>query len=522
MPQGRRKIDPDSPGVVPVRMEIVQVGDLEERDAFKLFDQDPNTIQAISDSIRTRGYDMARPIVVGEGPWANGRLVLVEGHQRVGGMRNAGVTEVQVVIRYFETEQAAKDYVLHEQFNRRNSGDRELFRAIQANDERSRAGRPPKKLHQSDVNSSGRSSAKTAAKFGTSSSKVERARTILKHGGTAIIQAVSTGKKTIHAAYNEIVAGLNSTKQARKKSRRVARNSSSCKVTSPDISPPRGGRSGHSEDESETDPQHQINTPTDCFGEYRRSSLCQDCSAREACMAKTEASQQTCFALYPGDEPSKCPNCPMEKECMAETQPNQSKPGPVTDEQTPKKEAGNAFAPGDDKEGKENLSHETVTMRMSLLDRIEEAACRKDWQVIEELLQEMKTSRASFAGRNDWISHVVEEFAPGNIDYVVFGQGPIPTVRDEMQQVFAGPDTEHKENGRQPSPNEGCDTFAEDLAQEQFEQALREAYARILPKNSSWVAIPELRKQVAVADFNARLLAMQDRGLATLDRKSVV
>ena len=85
-----------------------------------------------------------------------------------------------------------------------------------------------------------------------------------------------------------------------------------------------------------------------------------------------------------------------------------------------------------------------------------------------------------------------------------------------MQQVFAGPDTEHKENGRQPSPNEGCDTFAEDLAQEQFEQALREAYARILPKNSSLVAIPELRKQVAVADFNARLLAMQDRGLATL------
>ena len=60
MPQGRRKIDPDSPGVVPVRMEIVQVGDLEERDAFKLFDQDPNTIQAISDSIRTRGYDLAR------------------------------------------------------------------------------------------------------------------------------------------------------------------------------------------------------------------------------------------------------------------------------------------------------------------------------------------------------------------------------------------------------------------------------------------------------------------------------
>ena len=161
---------------VKARLAVVKLSDLEERDDFKMFDQDAEIIAAIASSIKTYGYDPARPMVVAEGPWTEGKNILVEGYQRKAAQEKAGIEDTQVIIRYSKTKQDALDYALREQFDRRNSGDKELFRAIQTADDRSKAGRPSKNLHQSDANSKGRSSAKTAERFGTSSSKVEKAR----------------------------------------------------------------------------------------------------------------------------------------------------------------------------------------------------------------------------------------------------------------------------------------------------------------------------------------------------------
>ena len=126
------------------RPAVVKLSDLQEHDNFKMFDQDTETIAAIASNIKTYGYDPARPMVVAEGPWTKGKKILVEGYQRKSAHEKAGFEDAQVVIRYSKTEQDALDYALKEQFDRRNSGDKELFRAIQAADDRSKAGRPRK------------------------------------------------------------------------------------------------------------------------------------------------------------------------------------------------------------------------------------------------------------------------------------------------------------------------------------------------------------------------------------------
>ena len=89
-------------------------------------------------------------------------------------------------------------------------------------------------------------------------------------------------------------------------------------------------------------------------------------------------------------------------------------------------------------------------------------------------------------------------------------------MRDETQQVFSCPSLKTSAHGVAASLNAGSDGYAKDLSQEEFEQAIREAYEHILPENAFSVAIPELRKRVVVSDFDARLLTMQDRGLANL------
>jgi ParB-like chromosome segregation protein Spo0J len=55
------------------------------------------------------------------------------------------------------------------------------------------------------VNSSGRSSEKTAEALGTSRGKVEKARTVLKNADDELLDEVKSGEKSINQAYNEVV-----------------------------------------------------------------------------------------------------------------------------------------------------------------------------------------------------------------------------------------------------------------------------------------------------------------------------
>ena len=211
--------------------------------------------------------------------------------------------------------------------------------------------------------------------LGISGKTVERAWAVLKQGDDQIKEALRNGKLSINGAYLK-------------------------------VRPPQDSA------QSETPPAPEDN-PEDCFGEFRDSPRCEKCVNRKRCVEKTNASLKPCFELYPGSAPDECACCPVAEECKARAQQNHS--GEIREGAVSKKRQTSVA----------NTSKGLVELGMTLLERIEEAACCKDWARIDDFFREAKDTRESLGRSNDWIFHLVSEFAPGNIDYVVFGQGPV-------------------------------------------------------------------------------------------------
>ncbi len=172
-----------------------------------LFPVDARTLDAIAKDMEANGYDAAHPVVI----WAQ-KDVVIDGHTRVAAALAAGFDDIPVSYRNFDSEDAAVEYAIHSQRDRRNLSDADLLRWIEEVDKRRKAGRPSggqNKLTQDCVNKQDHharaSSAETAAVVGTSARKVEQARTVIDKGTDETKEAVKKGEKSINQAYNETV-----------------------------------------------------------------------------------------------------------------------------------------------------------------------------------------------------------------------------------------------------------------------------------------------------------------------------
>lgn len=84
-----------------------------------LFEVDLGVVSAIAADMEVTGYDPAQPIVLGEGPWTD-KPILVDGHMRLAAALEAGLKDVPVITRVFESEEQAILYAVHIQRDRRN------------------------------------------------------------------------------------------------------------------------------------------------------------------------------------------------------------------------------------------------------------------------------------------------------------------------------------------------------------------------------------------------------------------
>lgn len=159
-----------------------------------LFPIDNNVLCAVKESMETVGYDYSKPLDI----WNN---IVVDGHTRIAAAKQAGIVQIPVYEHKFPDEQQALEYAIHNQRDRRNMTDADILRCVEVLDKKKAEGRP-KKTTSNDV-VSGRTSSTTASIIGTSSSKVERARTVLNHANEETKKQVQSGKKTINRAYNE-------------------------------------------------------------------------------------------------------------------------------------------------------------------------------------------------------------------------------------------------------------------------------------------------------------------------------
>lgn len=181
-----------------------------------LFPRGGITMSNIRNDMRENDFDPAHPIVVGIGPWCeHPKGVVIDGTTRVMCARQLEL-DVEVVEKWFDSEDDAIEYAIRHQRNRRNLTDAEIASCLQILDVRRTPGRPPQELASRDANlethetveekpvqTSGKSAEHTAELLGTSTRKVEKARTVMKDADQETKEKVLSGEKSLNKAYTE-------------------------------------------------------------------------------------------------------------------------------------------------------------------------------------------------------------------------------------------------------------------------------------------------------------------------------
>lgn len=162
-----------------------------------LFKITPTVLAAITEDMKKNGFDKAHPLVL----WGGHNGIVVDGHTRLQAAKDAGVLDVAVIARDFESELEALEYAIAAQRNRRNLTNGEMMVCLDALDKRMAVGRPQKTTSNEVI--FGRSSRKTADLLGTSPTKVEKLRTINAHAAHPIKESLATGGISVNKAYNE-------------------------------------------------------------------------------------------------------------------------------------------------------------------------------------------------------------------------------------------------------------------------------------------------------------------------------
>ena len=174
------------------------ISELEIRAPFSsLFPVEPRMLDALTESMATHGYDPSKPIDV----WGD---TVVDGHTRVQAALEAGLDRVPVYVHDFADEDAALEYAIRNQRDRRNLPAAELggyvARALVAVEQR-RGGRP--KTVPTDTVSP-QSASDMADMLGVSERTVKRARAVLAQPeDDPARQALLAGERSVDGAYRE-------------------------------------------------------------------------------------------------------------------------------------------------------------------------------------------------------------------------------------------------------------------------------------------------------------------------------
>jgi ParB family chromosome partitioning protein len=173
-----------------------------------LFPGNNGLTETIGNHMRKYGYDESQPIILWDRTEEEGRnaLYVVDGHTRLVAAKQVGLSPVYVARVKFTDKEAALQYAIHNQRDRRNITDADILRCIEAVDQlKPRGGdrKSEKSKTSSDAIDSGKSAAKTAKIVGTSQSKVEKARSVLRHADEETQNDIRSGKKSIHRACQE-------------------------------------------------------------------------------------------------------------------------------------------------------------------------------------------------------------------------------------------------------------------------------------------------------------------------------
>jgi len=178
-------------GRVPVWMAIDAIPVM---DAFEnLFCIKIKNLESIKGSIQTNGFDEKFAVIIGAFP--DGTRSLIAGFTRKKAAAMCQLDQIPAWTQEFESVEAAIEWALHEQYDRRNLSDDEIYESVLRIDEFSKNG---------TYGFGGKSSLRTADIAGISARKVEQIRTVDKTATEEQKEAIRTGDKSINGIYQEI------------------------------------------------------------------------------------------------------------------------------------------------------------------------------------------------------------------------------------------------------------------------------------------------------------------------------
>jgi len=145
-----------------------------------IFSIRPETLAAVTESMKQNGFDRAQPIVEGK---IGGELYIVDGYTRYLAASQAGLEEVPVDEKEFESLEAAIHYCYKRQAERRNLSQVEIYNAAV------RLNIPAQQI---------------ADELGVAVSTITRAKKIGREADADDIEAIKNNEKTINSVYGKI------------------------------------------------------------------------------------------------------------------------------------------------------------------------------------------------------------------------------------------------------------------------------------------------------------------------------
>jgi len=177
---------------------LVEINEIERRKPFDgLFNIEDETLFTIQEDMEKNGFDKAFPVALWRKNKDRKKHVCLDGHTRLMAAEAVGKRKsVPCVFKTFETEEEALAYAIANQRNRRNITEQEIVEYIEKNEKVDSVGGKRKAGQKKEA-----SAKQTAKALGTSVSKVNRARKVVKEGKA---EEVKSKKKTVDQSYKDI------------------------------------------------------------------------------------------------------------------------------------------------------------------------------------------------------------------------------------------------------------------------------------------------------------------------------
>lgn len=155
-----------------------------DKEFQEMFEQETDKVIRIAQNMTAHGYDDSQPIII------TPDKIIIDGHSRYLACKQAGIKKVPVVIKEFESKEAAKDYERHLQLDRRNLSDAEIYRFYV--EETSKTDENGKRL-TTDV--------KIAETLHISPRQLSKIREVETKASKKVFEAYKNGEITLNKAY---------------------------------------------------------------------------------------------------------------------------------------------------------------------------------------------------------------------------------------------------------------------------------------------------------------------------------